>query len=76
MATLSSGDTWDVQSWLEPEAIERVETSAYWNDPRNESEKAWDVSGGDFEKMERYLIASGLIEQLSAALNTGREQGL
>lgn len=76
MATLSSGDTWDVQSWLESEAIEHVETSAYWNDPRNESEKAWDVSDGDFEKMERHLIASGLIEQLSAALNTGREQGL
>lgn len=59
---------WTVETWLGTDAIDQVEYAEYWNDEAVEADKQWNVAGGDFEPMERYLAETGLIADLEAAL--------
>jgi len=57
---------WTVERWIS--SPDEVEYSAYWNDAEAERGKAWDVSAGGFEGVERYLGEVGLTSDLHACL--------
>ena len=57
-----------VERWLSPDALGAVEYSGYWNEPANETAKAFDIRNGDFTRMERYLDSVGLRADLQRCL--------
>src|SRR5437588_11581941 len=61
-------DGWEVERWVRDDEIAALEYSSYWNDERAERGKPFDVTDGDFDKLERYLGDVGLVEDFNACL--------
>ena len=58
---------WTVEYWVEPDALDQIETATYWNDRDVERGKPWDISSGDFDALEQSLEHKGLVDELKAA---------
>ena len=61
--------TWTHEVWLNPEAIKKINYSSYWNNEENEKTKDWYILDGNFQKMEDYLEATGLKQDLIDCLS-------
>ena len=59
--------TYPVERWLE-DGPGQAGYAGYWNDPATEEGKPFDVSDGDYERLERYLGEVGLTGDLRHCL--------
>jgi len=66
---------WRIEHWTDDEQLEAVDYAEYWNNARLERGRAFDVSTGDFERMEAHIRNTGLGEDLDEAIRLAREQG-
>jgi SAM-dependent methyltransferase len=60
---------WSFERWISDDEVSGLEYSMYWNDERVERGKPFDVLGGDFSELERYLGEVGLVKDLATCLN-------
>lgn len=57
-----------IYKWINNEDLSEVEYSDYWNDEKQERDKAWNVVDDDFEKLEKHLKNLGLEDDLKKGL--------
>lgn len=62
-------DNVKIEYWMGSDEISHQDFSDYWNDEDKEVAKDWYVLDGDFEKMEKYLAKTGLVEDLHACIS-------
>ena len=63
-----------VQNWLTPSDTSTIAYSGYWNDEDQERSKQWDVTDGDYDKVESYLSDVGLSDALDGCLALARKE--
>jgi SAM-dependent methyltransferase len=67
-ATFPEATKYRTLNWLSEGDLERMKYSTYWNDEEAERAKEWNITDGDFGKMESYLRKTGLHSDLTAAI--------
>ncbi len=55
------------ETWLSDDQLKALPYNEYWNDTKKEKKKFWDISDGNFKKLEEGLEKSGLLNQLQDA---------
>lgn len=56
---------WTVEQWISETEMQGIDYSEYWNDEEEEKKKEWYILDGNFEKMERYIDSTGLVDDLA-----------
>ena len=59
---------YQVFQWNNKNELKRLDTYQYWNNENEEKKKEWDIRDGNFKKLEKYLLSSGLKGDLIKAL--------
>ncbi len=62
------GELYRRESWFSAEEEKSIPSYEYWNDAESEESKEWNVSQGDFSRMEEYLERNGLWRQLEGLI--------
>lgn len=69
LATVPLVGGWHRENWIDPAVGGAVEYADYWNDEEVERGKdVFDVTDGNFTKIERHLADEGLLEDLVASI--------
>jgi len=63
-------------SWLDDKSIDGIPTSGYWNDESVEKGKVFDISGGDFSRLQTAIEMKGILPQVEYFCNFLPEGGL
>lgn len=64
------------ENWLQKGETPNIAFQEAWNDRELERKKAWDVSQGDFAKMQEYINSQQLLEQIAACVSALKEKDI
>lgn len=55
--------------WVDQKKVEELPSATYWNDRDAERKKCYDISNGDFSKLELEINREGVLEQVKTLVN-------
>ena len=56
---------YECKSWIDDYLIRDIPTSSYWNDETLEKNKVFDISGGDFARLQSATAVKGILPQIA-----------